>query len=64
MYDQTTCFFHNDVKASSLLAVSDEFGFGLLDADALTENARKWKNSGNQLECKIEHSVGEKLVFN
>ncbi|XP_065070986.1 proprotein convertase subtilisin/kexin type 6-like isoform X2 [Rhopilema esculentum] len=35
------------------IKVSDDFGFGLLDADALITNAKKWKNVGKQLECAI-----------
>ena len=57
---QAIYFFHSYFNVSFPLTVSDEFGFGLLDADALTENARTWKNSGKQLECKIEHNVKEK----
>ncbi|XP_065070424.1 proprotein convertase subtilisin/kexin type 6-like isoform X4 [Rhopilema esculentum] len=30
---------------------SVNFGFGLLDADALTTNAKNWTNVGQQLEC-------------
>ncbi|XP_065070423.1 proprotein convertase subtilisin/kexin type 6-like isoform X3 [Rhopilema esculentum] len=30
---------------------SDYFGFGLLDADAVTTNAKNWTNVGKQLEC-------------
>ncbi|XP_065070414.1 proprotein convertase subtilisin/kexin type 6-like isoform X2 [Rhopilema esculentum] len=33
------------------LRYSDFFGFGLLDADALTTNAKNWTNVGQHLEC-------------
>ena len=42
------------------LAVSDQFGFGLLDADALTENAKKWRNVGQQLQCRIDFKNSER----
>ncbi|XP_065070389.1 proprotein convertase subtilisin/kexin type 6-like isoform X2 [Rhopilema esculentum] len=33
---------------------NDYFGFGLLDADALTTNAKNWTNVGSQLECTFK----------
>eukprot|EP00112_Aurelia_sp_Birch-Aquarium-sp1_P002144 Seg1232.14 transcript_id=Seg1232.14/GoldUCD/mRNA.D3Y31 product=Furin protein_id=Seg1232.14/GoldUCD/D3Y31 len=43
------------------IRVSDGFGFGLLDADALTENAKNWTNVGPQLACTVDYKVNEKI---
>eukprot|EP00794_Sanderia_malayensis_P017262 gene17262-18986_t len=43
------------------LKVSSEFGFGLLDAYALIENAKNWNNVGNQLECVLSFNAQEPI---
>ena len=42
--------------------MSDGFGFGLLDADALVDNAKTWNNVGTQLECKVDSTSQDPYV--
>jgi len=43
------------------LRVSDDFGFGLLDAYALTTTAKNWSNVGPQLNCSIKFTTPEPI---
>eukprot|EP00112_Aurelia_sp_Birch-Aquarium-sp1_P007478 Seg1816.2 transcript_id=Seg1816.2/GoldUCD/mRNA.D3Y31 product="Proprotein convertase subtilisin/kexin type 5" protein_id=Seg1816.2/GoldUCD/D3Y31 len=43
------------------IRVSDGFGFGLLDADALIENAKNWTNVGRQYECVLDYRLNERI---
>ena len=40
---------------SFVLQVNDGFGFGVMDAKVLTDNAKIWKNVGTQLNCTIPY---------
>jgi len=43
------------------IKVSDDFGFGVLDAKALTDGAKQWKNVGPQMNCILSFSENTKI---
>ena len=45
------------------VAVSDGFGFGVLDAKALTDGARNWTNVGPQLNCTVSYAENAKYAM-
>ncbi len=44
------------------LYYSKTFGFGLVDVEALTRNARDWAPVGEQLTCQQEYGEGVVVV--
>jgi len=34
--------------------VSEKFGYGLMDAEAMVVQAKSWKNVAEQLKCTVE----------
>ena len=43
-------------------AVSDDFGFGVLDAKALTDGAKQWTNVGPQMKCILSFTENTKYA--
>ena len=50
---------HLPLLWSVFLSVSDDFGFGLLDAYALTSTAKNWTNVGPHLNCSVQFTGPE-----
>ena len=44
------------------IAVSHAFGYGMMDAGAMTELARRWKNVPPQHTCEIHGPITKRFV--
>ena len=57
-----TSFFYLPI----CFVVNDNLGFGVLDAKALTDGAKQWKNVGPQLNCTlsfVENKMYATFIF-